>query len=225
VFYIIAILIAVLCLVRVRDTWHIRLEIAIVLSFTVVFVLLYLIFVLVPVLTTILDYIVPAFHWIQACIFLDNVVSIVVPCVASFVLERRRRELMRTQPSNLAIEKSNIDMLDQAGQLQFTLRNATLMAAFKTYAARSFAVESLLAWEEIQRYRSKQNPTKRKAAGLHIIDKFIKDGSVFELNLTGQLKKVNWAFRLEEQQAAVQVFDDLLRHVEQDMLDNFSRFM
>jgi hypothetical protein len=61
--------------------------------------------------------------------------------------------------------------------------------------------------------------------GMVIIDKFIVSGSPFELNLTGKLKREDWGGNMKSTDAGTTVFDSLLTHCEQDMLDNFSRFV
>jgi uncharacterized membrane protein len=133
---------------RVRDTLRIRLEMFLIVLFYSVLLLPYVISMLVPVINTVVDYIVPYFLFVQAAMFFDNLVSIVLPCTASIVMERRQKRQKRT--STLEGQESRIN----DDELQFTLRSAPLLELFKHYSARSFAVESVLAWVEIQRYRS-----------------------------------------------------------------------
>lgn len=167
----------------------------------------------------IVDYYVPFGYLIVFACFVDSVISCFVPIVASFILQRRsdsfRAQMLDSETGNL-----------QHDELRFVLQSKRLRAMFKQFTVQSFAPESLLCWEFIQRYKTTKNGQKRFRFGKELIVNFMMPSGDFELNLPAVISPEEYMSKLmnKSSEPPVDFFAPLQRHCEMDLIDMFFRF-
>jgi len=117
--------------------------------------------------------------------------------------------------------KKGPNEIEQLHDLQTFLTNRKLSTYFLDFCKKEFSLENPLFLSEVKKFKKIKNDDKRKARAKDIYDTFIASGSLLELNIDSK-KRANIDARLAD--APVDLFDQVLQHVEVVMNDTFSRF-
>lgn len=174
---------------------------------------------LIDWINTVADYYFPYGFIILFACFLDNVVSCFVPVVASFVMQHRTN-VFKSQMKDS--ESGNTHQ----NELRSLLQSRQLRAMFKQFAVESFAPESVLCWEFIQRYKSMNSRRRRFRFGKELIEKFMLPSGDFQLNLPAEFKPEEYLSKLADcvSSPPIDFFAQLQKHCELDLVDMFVRF-
>lgn len=174
----------------------------------------------IPWTNDVADVYLPYGYIIYVGCFLDNTVSCLIPIIASFVLQSRSA----TYKSLVNDLEANGDL--QQNELHIMLHSKQLRSMFKQFAVRSFAPETLLCWEFIERYKSITSRRKRFRFGKELMDKFLSPTGDFEINLPAKLNPREMWKKLKESESnpPLDFFDTLQAHCEVDLVDMFCRF-
>lgn len=215
VLYLLAQLIMGLLLLTVRDTWYMRYEIYINFTQWFISVAVFVASSLIP-LAWLVDSYFPYGNVIYLSSFIDSVISCFVPVVASFVLQRSSRKAVSDQESGNAYHN----------ELRELLHSKRLRDLFKTFTVESFAPESLLCWEFIERFKTIKSRRRRFRFAKELLDTFLSSSSDLQINLPAGFKLEEYMANLAEKESNVPIhfFDKLQTHCEVDLIDMFRRF-
>lgn len=151
--------------------------------------------------------------------FFDNVISCLVPIMASFRMQRHSKALKHKllDPETGGPQQSELHVVLQSKQLR---------AMFKKFSVQSFAPESLLCLEFIERYKTMKSGRKRFRFGKTLIENFMLPSGDLELNLPAEFKPEEYMSKLNESSSdpPVDLFVRLQKHCEMDLVDLFVRF-
>nr|CAG4709673.1 unnamed protein product [Naegleria fowleri] len=109
--------------------------------------------------------------------------------------------------------------------LEKVLLNDDYRKVFKLFAAKLYAVESLLFWEQATRYQNTSNEKTREKAARVIIDTYLDPNSPLEINTSSTMKHLVLN-RYEKEGCVIHLFDELIRNMESDsIMDTYLRFL
>ena len=107
--------------------------------------------------------------------------------------------------------------------LSTILETPKFLKYFKLYATHEFSVENVIFWEEVQNYKKLKEKERNENAD-KIIDAFMKDDSIYEINTTQKLIK-----QMEEEkkkECHEEIFDPIVKDVKNtNMMDTYQRFL
>ncbi|KAG2377679.1 hypothetical protein C9374_009195 [Naegleria lovaniensis] len=109
--------------------------------------------------------------------------------------------------------------------LEQVLVNNDYRKVFKLFAAKLYAVESLLFWEHATRYQKTQNDKTRVKLARMILDTYLDSNSPLEINTSSTMKQLVLN-RYEKEGSVIHLFDELIRNMEADsIMDTYLRFL
>ncbi|EFC48593.1 predicted protein [Naegleria gruberi] len=156
----------ILCILSDRDTFNIKLEELILTVILIVALILYTIFGSIPVITTLVDYFVPYVLIFVVYSLLETIIGVILPVYYSI------RDTMNE--TNHDSDKSASHMV------KALLKEKKSLDKISDFARRSYCLEDVLAWKEIQNYKKMK---KRKQAALDFIKTYLLPGAPLELNI------------------------------------------
>ncbi|EFC41756.1 G protein signaling regulator [Naegleria gruberi] len=109
--------------------------------------------------------------------------------------------------------------------LEESLINPQYRKVFKLFAAKIYAIESLLFWEHATAYQKLKTLKKRRQLAQYIIDTYLNSDSMLEINISSAMKK-RVLSTFEKEGAIPELFDDVKVSMEGDAIkDSFLRFV
>jgi hypothetical protein len=114
-------------------------------------------------------------------------------------------------------------------EIRQTLENYSYRVKFKDYAMRSLCVESIIFWEEVQKFKRLTDHEDRETMIHHLYEKYMVHSSPFELNIQQSsilpIERAMQEYRANGTPIDDDVFTPLEEHCVEDMRDVFSRFI
>ncbi|KAL0487726.1 hypothetical protein AKO1_000144 [Acrasis kona] len=138
----------------------------------------------------------------------------------NFVVDEKSPIYWRFQEE---IEPCNFDQSNEP-MLRLILSNDTLHSLFKEHARQEYSDESVLLWECIQRYRSKQDRDTRQEISHYIFNTFLSPESVSSVNVNQHIVDLVWS-RIDSCEFTDDTFNELEKEVEENLSDIHSRFI
>ncbi len=153
---------------RVRDTWNIGRELIFVISLYFFASLLFAVLNIVPWYSNVGEYVVPTGWLVPLTCFVETLVSTVLPVIMSF----RKGNNYNTE-----------EHVENNSELVSVLEKDDSRNLLKKFAVQSFCPESILAWEDIQKFKGLSTASARANALKKMIAKYLEVSAPLELNL------------------------------------------
>ncbi|KAL0483857.1 regulator of G-protein signaling [Acrasis kona] len=163
-----------------RDTWGIAKQLTLSIIVYVVFCVMFGITQSIPAFVRTGEKYIPAVWILLFPITFDHICNNLYPCIVAFELFQR--------PSSDQKEDAAPYIEDN---ILVTLEYDVTRKLFKEYAMKSFCVEDLICWEDIQLYKSLSSNRKRIEKAQEIIDRYLVENSPAELNLSNPIDILN----------------------------------
>ncbi|EFC48592.1 predicted protein [Naegleria gruberi] len=180
-FYIaLVVIVNILCLVSDRDTFNIKLEELTLTAVFAVIIILYTIFGSIPVITTLVDYFVPYVLIFVVYTWLETVIGVILPVYYSI----RDSSISTPNQNNSTSEKDH----SLNNTITSLLHDKKAFEIISDFARRSYCLEDVLAWKEIQNFKKMK---KRRIAAFEFLKTFLVSGSPLELNIPNGYKTLN----------------------------------
>ncbi|KAG2386035.1 hypothetical protein C9374_003184 [Naegleria lovaniensis] len=168
-FYIVIEIISlILCIRADRDTWNVKIESLVFIGVQATSVIAYIVLGFIPVITTLVDYFAPFVLICALMLWFECTYCVLLP-VCYAILEDWKKASKNAASENTVLK---------------LLKNKKAYEMVKDFARRSYCLEPVLAWEDIQRFKSLKKE-KRQEFALKIIERYLKVGAVMELNTSG----------------------------------------
>ena len=152
-------------LVANRDTFGIKKETLVYIVVQFVCLSLYVIMGALPIFSQLIDYFVPYVMIINVMIWLELIISVSLPVLYAINADNRKK-----------------NFTDRDGCIEQLLKNQKSLEIIQEFATRSYCVEGILAWKDIQFFKTLKSE-KRKQALSNFINVYLKIGAPLELNV------------------------------------------
>jgi hypothetical protein len=168
------ILIVLIFIFKVKDTWSIRNEASFVLLQWIFFFTLFLVFA-----AFFYDFYIqgqrywPYGYFIILACFIDLFCTCWIPIIRSFTIKRAESS------ENGVVKTGETD----SDLLLVVLKHDDFRALFRNYCERSFCPEMVLFWEDVQEFMKLKTDAERRTAAKKIISRYLETSSPLELNL------------------------------------------
>ncbi|KAL9657542.1 hypothetical protein ABK040_000969 [Willaertia magna] len=205
---------AVLLAIRADgDTWFIRKEAFIAAIVEIIFVLAFVISGQLHIINKLVDYILPNGLAFLIGTNFEILITTFIPLCYSVYYDRREK-LIREAASKTKLER--------------LLYNKKTFIIFLEFARKSFCPESVLCWEDVQKYR-RLKKSKRRIYARYILEKYLKTGeSPLELNIStnvARYQEMDSKIKDLNKEMERGAFDYLELHCLRDMTDIYSRLL
>ncbi|EFC36720.1 predicted protein [Naegleria gruberi] len=227
IYFIIEIGAFILCLFADRDTWNIKKETVILLIFQVICLLLFVITGNIDIIVILTDYFIPYGYTLMIYSYIEILIYSLIPIMRSMYenyKKKRQVKFMQQEASELSKSTSSYHLKPvPLSDVERVLMNKRTFNIVLDFGRRSYCVESVLAWRDIQRYQKSRR--HRKKIAQHIISTYLTIGSPFELNISNiEKKRLEYSTIIEEsKKLESSLFDSLESHCLSDMTDLFDR--
>ncbi|EFC40834.1 predicted protein [Naegleria gruberi] len=219
-FFILEFVSIILAMISDKDTWNIKRDTVILLVIQLVGIISFGVMTGIDVISSLVDYFLPFGYTLTVYSLCEVLIYTFGPAVYGAVsqyLNSKKTNQTETQVE----EKSEVELI---------LLNRKYFEIVLDFARRSFCVESVSSWKDIQKFKEifKKRSVDQQVVKNHarkIVENYLTIGSPFELNIPYiQQKNVEYSKLIEESESLdLNFFEKLENHCLLDMSDLFER--